>query len=70
MEDSQVFTPHRRLSAPEVIKGVGKDAYWFPAEESLLSTEDTHLFTVKVNWLHSTQRERRALAIAISRAYV
>lgn len=70
VEDAQVFTPRRLTPAPEAVKGIGKDAYWFPAEESLLSTDDIHLFTVKVNWPLGSRSRRRALAVAIAHTYL
>jgi hypothetical protein len=70
VEDTQVFTAHRLTPAPEEVKGIGEDAYWFPALNSLLSTDGTRLFTVKVNWPGRSAHGRRALAIAIAHAYL
>jgi hypothetical protein len=70
VETDQMFAPTRAFPAPQPVGRVGLDAYWFPDRMQLMSTDGVRLLTVTVDWPHSRQARRRALAEAASRPYL
>ncbi len=70
VEAQQVFTPTRVLPAPQAFSGLGLDAYWFPAQTQLMSTDGVRLITVSVSWRRAKQRRDRGLAETVSRPYL
>ena len=70
VEETQVFTAQRMVPAPQTVPGLGLDADWFPAEKQLMWTDGVRLITVSVDWRGAPPPRARALARAVSRAYV
>lgn len=71
VEASQVFTAgaKRLYPAPTPVK-LGLDAWWFPGNTYLMTTEGVRLYTVTITWRGVTQKMRRDLAIAVARTYL
>lgn len=69
-EAAQVFTPVRLVPAPEDIPGIGLDAYWYPGEQHLMTTDGVRLITATVDWPSAPQSRRVALATAAARQYL
>ena len=57
-------------AVPQVVTGIGVDAYWFPSKTQLMGTDGVRLLTVSVSWRGAVQRRDRALAEALARAYL
>jgi hypothetical protein len=70
VEESQQFTASRMIAAPQTVSGLGLDAYWFPAETRLMTTDGARLITVSVVWHGARQARERALAEALARPYL
>ncbi len=70
VEESQQFTAQRMIAAPQPVTGLGIDAYWFPAEKKVMTTDGVQLITVTVNWPRATAARKRALAKLLARAYL
>jgi hypothetical protein len=70
VEATQQFSVTRNVAAPQTIKGLGKDADWYPAEQQLQTTDGVRLITVTVTWHGVSQGRRRALAVAVARPYL
>lgn len=70
VEATQVFGAVRVEPTPTPIAGLGIDAWWFPGERRVMTTDGTRLITVNVSWPGETQSRRRALAVALARAYL
>lgn len=70
VEESQQFTAQRMIAAPQPVTGLGIDAYWFPAEKKVMTTDGVQLITVTVNWPHATEARKRALAEVLARTYL
>lgn len=70
VEETQQFTAQRMIAAPTPVSGLGLDAWWFPAEPKLMTTDGVQLITITVNWAHATQARKRALAEMLARLYL
>jgi hypothetical protein len=70
VEADQMFAPTRVLPAPQPVDGLGLEAYWFPVQSQLMSTDGVRLVTVTVSLRHGTQTRERKLAEAVSRPYL
>ncbi len=69
VEASQVFTANRLYPAPTPVK-LGLEAWWFPANVQLMTTDGVRLITLTVDWHGVKQSQRRAFAIAVARTYL
>jgi hypothetical protein len=70
-EQAQIFGGKRFTPAPQLITGLGVDAYWFPAQHQVMTTEGVNLIAVTiVHWPHTHVARRRALGTALARPYV
>jgi hypothetical protein len=70
-EEAQMFTTTRTTPAPQHIDHLGLDAYWFPEEEHLLTTDAVRLITSTiVSWPRVPKRQWKAVAAAIARPYL
>ncbi|MGH2908248.1 MAG: hypothetical protein ACRDK8_02990 [Solirubrobacteraceae bacterium] len=70
-EQAQIFGAKRFTPAPQLITGLGADAYWFPAQHQVVTTEGVNLVTATiVRWPHTPRSRHRALAVALSRPYL
>jgi hypothetical protein len=69
VEAAQVFTATRTIPAPLPVK-LGLDAYWFPYETQLMTTDGVRLITATVTWRHASQRRMRELSIPVARPYL
>jgi hypothetical protein len=67
---SQVFTPERLSPAPTDVPGLGIAASWFPNYQWLQATDGLRLITASVAWKRSTQKQKIALAQAMTRPYL
>lgn len=70
VEETQQFTAQRMIAAPTPVSRLGLDAWWFPAETKLMTTDGVQLITITVSWPHATQARERALAKVIARTYL
>ena len=70
-EEAQMFTPTRTTPAPQHVAHLGLDAYWFPEEEHVLTTDAVHLITSTiVSWPRAPKSRWRALAARAARPYL
>lgn len=70
-EQAQIFGAKRFTPAPQLILGLGADAYWFPAQHQVMTTEGVNLIAVTiVHWPHTRVARRRALGTALARPYL
>jgi hypothetical protein len=70
-EEAQMFTTTRTTPAPQHVGHLGLDAYWFPEENHLLTTDAVRLITATVvKWPGAPKRRWRALAAAAARPYL
>ena len=70
-EEAQMFTATRTTPAPQHVGHLGLDAYWFPEEEHLLTTDAVRLITSTiVSWPHVRNARWRAVAAAAARPYL
>jgi hypothetical protein len=70
-EEAQMFTATRTTPAPQHVAHLGLDAYWFPEEEHVLTTDAVHLITATiVSWPHVPKSRWKALAAAAARPYL
>ena len=70
-EQAQIFGPKRFTPAPQLILHLGVDAYWFPAQHQVMTTEGVNLITATiVRWPHTRVARRRALGAALARPYL
>ncbi|HEY3774276.1 MAG TPA: hypothetical protein VGL69_14850 [Solirubrobacteraceae bacterium] len=70
-EQAQIFGAKRFTPAPQLISGLGVDAYWFPAQHQVMTTEGVNLIAATiVHWPHTHVARRRALGTALARRYV
>ncbi len=70
-EQAQIFGARRFTPAPQLILGLGADAYWFPAQHQVMTTEGVNLIAATiVHWPHTRVARRRALGTALARPYV
>lgn len=70
VEEAQVFGTRRVVPAPQAVGRLGLDAYWFPAEQHVMTTDGVRLITATVSWPSARQSRRRALAVAAARPYL
>lgn len=70
IEAGQQFSGLRVEAVPQVVSGIGIEAFWFPTERKLSVTEGRRLITVLVVWSGFRAGRREALAIAIARRYL
>jgi hypothetical protein len=70
-EEAQMFTIPRTTPAPQRVEHLGLDAYWFPQEEHILTTDAVHLITSTiVSWPGVPKRRWKVLAAAAARPYL
>jgi hypothetical protein len=70
-EEAQMFTATRTTPAPQHIAHLGLDAYWFPEENHVLTTDAVHLITSTiVSWRRVPKSRWKALAAAAARPYL
>jgi hypothetical protein len=70
-EQAQIFGAKRFTPAPQLILKLGVDAYWFPAEHLVMSTEGVNLITATVvSWPGVSHRRWKHLAAAAARPYL
>ena len=70
IEDAQQFGTHRLEALPTPVGSLGIDAYWFPTERKVMTTEGRRLISVFVAGARITARRARAEAIAVARDYL
>jgi hypothetical protein len=70
IEDAQQFGTQRLEAAPQAVRGLGIDAYWFPTERKVMTTEGRRLITVFVVRPGLSARRQRRLCEAIARSYL
>ena len=70
IEEGQQFTAQRMIAVPQPVTGLGLDAYWFPAEKKVMTTDGVQLIAVTVSWPHSAEARKRALAELLARTYL
>jgi hypothetical protein len=70
VEASQQFGTERLYAAPDLIMGLGLDAYWYPDANYVQTTDGVRLITVTVGWPGSSQAQRRALSVAVARGFI
>ncbi len=70
IEDAQQFGPQRLEAVPQPLRGLGIDAYWFPTEGKVMTTEGRRLITVFVVRPGLSARRKRRLSEAIARRYL
>ena len=70
-EQAQIFGAKRFTPAPQLILHLGVDAYWFPAQHQVMTTEGVNLIAATiVRWPHTHVARRRALGTALARPYL
>lgn len=70
-EEAQMFTQTRTTKPPESVSHLGLDAYWFPQEQHLETTDGRVLVTVTVKrWPGGRNRARKRLTAALARPYL
>jgi hypothetical protein len=70
VENAQQFGTKRLEAAPQSVTHLGLDAWWFPTEQQLQTTDGRTLVTVTVAWRRVAEARRRALARAMARLYL
>lgn len=70
IEDGQQFGTQRLEAVPQPLRGLGIDAYWFPTERKVMTTEGRRLTTVFVVSPRLSARRQRRLSEAIARQYL
>src|SRR5579875_3673289 len=66
IEQAQIFGGKRFTPAPVLITGLGADAYWFPAQQQVMTTDGVNLIAATiVRWPHTRVARRRALGTAL-----
>jgi hypothetical protein len=70
-EEAQMFTATRTTPAPQHVDHLGLDAYWFPEENHLMTTDAVRLITSTiVSWPRVPKRRWKAVAVAAARPYL
>lgn len=70
-EEAQMFTATRTTKPPQSVAHLGLDAYWFPQEQHLETTDGRVLVTVAVKrWPGAGNRARKRLTAALARPYL
>jgi hypothetical protein len=70
-EQAQLFGAKRFTPAPQEVLGEGVDAYWFPGEHLLMTTEGINLITATIErWPGVARRRWKRLAAAAARPYL
>ena len=70
-EEAQMFTIPRTTPVPQHVAHLGLDAYWFPEEEHLLTTDAVRLInSTIVSWPRVPKRRWKAVAAAAARPYL
>jgi hypothetical protein len=70
-EEAQMFTATRTTPAPQHIDHLGLDAYWFPEESHVMTTDAVRLITSTiVSWPRVPKRRWKAVAAAVARPYL
>lgn len=70
IEDAQQFGTSRLEAVPTPIGHLGIDAYWFPTERKVMTTEGRRLISVFVGGGGLAARRARTLGIAVARVYL
>lgn len=66
-----VLWAHRGAGAyPRSVARLGMDAYWFPADRRVLTTDGKRLVEIIVSWPGASAGRQRELAEALARGYV
>ncbi len=55
---------------PRTVSRLGVDAYWFPADRRLLTTDGSRLIEVTVTWPAGSDPRARTLAERLARGYL
>ncbi len=70
-EEAQMFTARRSVPAPQHVGHLGLDAYWFPLERHVQTTDAKRLITATIaSWPRVPRARWRALAAAAARPYL
>jgi hypothetical protein len=70
-EEAQMFTATRTTPAPQHVDHLGLDAYWFPEESHVMTTDAVRLITSTiVSWPRVPKRRWKAVAAAVARPYL
>jgi hypothetical protein len=70
-EEAQIFGGERLVPAPQYIAHEGIDAYWFPRERYVETTDAVNLITATiVRWPGVSRRRWERLAEAVARPYL
>ncbi len=70
-EEAQMFTATRTTPAPQHVTHLGLDAYWFPEENHILTTDAVRLITSTiVSWPRVPKSRWKAVASAAARPYL
>jgi hypothetical protein len=70
-EEAQIFGAKRLVPAPQYIAHEGIDAYWFPRERYVETTDAVNLITATiVRWPGVPRRRWKRLAEAVARPYL
>jgi hypothetical protein len=70
VEAAQQFGAVRLEPAPVNVAGLGLDAYWFPKEREVMTTDGVRLITVGVTWGGVGEGRLRAAAEAVAHAFL
>jgi hypothetical protein len=70
VENAQQFGTRRLEGAPQSVSGLGLDAWWFPTERQLETTDGRRLVTVIMGWRGVGDARRRTLGRAVARLYL
>ena len=70
VEAEQVFGTVRLEPAPVNVTGLGLDAYWFPGERHVVTTDGVRLITAQVSSAGESEGRERALAVVVARQFL
>jgi hypothetical protein len=70
VEEGQAFTSGKPPPPPQSVRHLGMDAFWFPVQTELMTTDGVRLITVSVEWSGVGVKRKQALAVALSRTYL
>jgi hypothetical protein len=70
VEAEQVFGAVREEPAPVNVSRLGLDAYWFPGERQVMTTDGVRLITAAIEWPQVPAGKRRALAVVAARPFL
>jgi hypothetical protein len=70
VEASQQFASQRTIVLPSPVPRLGMDAWWFPTQVQIMTTDGLRLITVSITWPHAPQQRESALAKAVAQTYL